>query len=130
MCIWYLFTINVVVPSPSVTVTAPNTQTVGQPLTLTCNVNTVRGITSQIDMVWRRKGKTLKTLNNISPIMMDSSVVYSDSYTITALTVDDDDRGYECTLTIKSSPIVRNSDTVILDLPGMWYCCCVVSEQL
>ena len=101
------------------TVTAPNTQTVGQPLTLTCNVTTVRGITSQIDMVWSKEDKTLKTLNNISPTIMDSSVVHSDSYTITALTVDDDDKGYECILTIKSVPIVRNSDTVILDLPGM-----------
>ena len=123
--IWYLFTLNVVVPTPSVTVTAPNTQRVGQPLTLTCNAMTARGITSRVDMVWRRESRTLgsrtlRTLNNISPTIMDGSSLYSDLYIISALTADDDGREYECILTVQSAPIVTGSDAVILDLPGMW----------
>jgi len=103
-----------------VTVTAPNTQRVGQTLTLACNATTVRGITSKVEMVWKRGNKTLRTLNNISPTMMDSSPLYSNLYTISALTADDDGRGYECTLTVQSAPTVTGKDTVILDLPGMW----------
>jgi len=107
-----------------VTVTAPNTQRVGQPLTLTCNAITARGITSRVDMVWRResgtlRSRTLRTLNNISPTIMDGSPLYSDLYIISALTADDDGRGYECILTVQSAPIVTGSDAVILDLPGM-----------
>jgi len=39
-------------PTPSLLVTALNNQQVGDPLLLKCNVTTVRGITSSVDIVW------------------------------------------------------------------------------
>ena len=40
------------VPIPTVNVTAPNPQTVGQSLTLQCEVTTVRGVV-EVDTLWR-----------------------------------------------------------------------------
>jgi len=101
-----------------VTVTAPNTQTVGQSLTLTCSATTVRGITSQVDITWRRDGISLNRSNNISSSTTGNSLVYSDSYTISPLSTDDNGREYECTLVIHSSPVTMFNDTLILDVAG------------
>ena len=101
------------------TVTAPNTQTVGQPLTLTCNATTVRGITSQVELMWSRGGVNLKTIN-ISPTTTNSALVYSDSYTIPLLNVDDDERDYQCGLTIPVSPSISINHTVTLNIAGMY----------
>ena len=60
--------------------TAPNTQTVGQSLTLQCEVTTVRGITSSVDIVWSSGGTELERTNNVSSTTMDNSLVYTDSY--------------------------------------------------
>ena len=116
-----MFTLNVVVPTPSVTVTAPNTQTVGQPLTLTCNVTTVRGITSQMELIWTRGRMNLKTII-ISPTTKDNALVYSDSYTVPLVNVDDDGRDYQCGLTILTSPSVNVNHTVTLNVAGMYIC--------
>ena len=51
-----IFHVNILVPTSTVSVTAPNTQTVGQSLTLQCEVTTVRGITSRVDIVWSSDG--------------------------------------------------------------------------
>ena len=100
------------------TVTAPNTQTVGQPLTLTCNVSTVRGITSRVEIAWRRDGIHLSGSNNSLPSTVDSSVLYSDSYTISPLSTNDSGRQYECRLVIRTSPVTMLNNTLILDVAG------------
>jgi len=110
--------LNVIVPTSSVAVTAPNTQTVGQPLTLTCNVTTVRGITSQVDIVWSRDGISLKRSSNILSSVMGSLLVHSDSYTISPLSTNDNGREYECTVIIHSSPVTMLNNTLILDVTG------------
>ena len=107
-----------VVPPPSVTVTVPNTLTVGQSLTLQCNVTTVRGITSSVDIIWRRGNVMLRRTNNISPSMMATSLIYTNTYTISLLSTDDDGREYQCEVVINISPPVTATGSVTLDVTG------------
>ena len=117
-----MFTLNTTVPTPSVTVTAPNTQIVGQPLALTCNAVTVRGITSRVDIVWRRGDINLRRVENITSTSMSSTLVmYTDTYTISQLNTTDDGGVYECILEVNTSPMVSDSDTVTLNVSGE-YC--------
>ena len=111
-------TVYTLVPPPTVSVTAPNTQTVGQSLTLQCKVITVRGITSRVDIVWRSGGTELERMNNVSSTTMDNSLVYIDSYTISQLSTDDDDRVIQCEVVINVNPSVMASDSITLDVTG------------
>ena len=99
-------------------VTAPNTQTVGQPLTLTCNVTTVRGITSEVDIVWRREGNTLNRSNNVTQTLLDSSLLYTDTYIISPLSTDDDGQEYECSVVIHTFPVAMVNNSLLLDVAG------------
>ena len=119
------------VPSPNVIVTAPNTQTVGQSLTLECNVTTVRGITSTVDIICSSDGRELERMEgssddrelermegvNISSTT-DNSVVYTDTYNIPQLSTTDDGREYECEVVINTSPPVMANNSVRLDVIG------------
>ena len=100
--------------------TAPNTQTVGQSLTLQCEVTTVRGITSRVDIVWSSNDTELKRMNNVSSTTMDNSLVYTDSYTISQLSTTDDSRVIQCEVVITASPSVMASDSIILDVMGKY----------
>ena len=107
------------VPTPTVSVTAPNTQTVGQSLTLECTVTTVRGITSRVDIMWssdgveivRREGVTINTTT-------DNSALYTDYYTISQLGTTDDDRVYQCEVVINRSSQISATSSVTLDVIG------------
>ena len=106
--------------------TAPDTQTVGQSLTLQCEVTTVRGITSTVDIVWSRGGTELERMNNVSSTMMGASLVYTDSYNISLLSTDDEGRAYQCEVVINASPPVMVSNTITLDVTGEFiYSSCV-----
>ena len=118
---YYEFMISTV-PTPSVTVTAPNTQTVGQPLTLTCTVTAVRGITSKVDIIWSRDSMVLMRTNNTTPTMMDTSLVYTDNYTIVLLSTDDERREYECEIVINADTVVMATGSVVLDVMGKLQC--------
>ena len=72
----------VAVPTPSVNVTTLSTQTVGQSLTLQCEVLTMRGITSRVDIVWSSDDTVLRKINGTTATTMNNSLVYTDSYTI------------------------------------------------
>ena len=99
--------------------TAPNTQTVDQSLTLQCEVTTVRGITSRVDIVWSSGGGTeLQRMNNVSSTTMGNSLVYTDSYTISQLNTTDEGRVIQCEVVINASPPVMASDSVTLDVTG------------
>ena len=98
--------------------TAPNTQIVGQSLTLQCEVTTVRGITSRVDTVWSSGGTELERMNNVSSTTMDNSLVYTDSYTISQLSTTDDGRVIQCEVVINASPSVMDSDSITLDVTG------------
>ena len=111
---------DILVPSPAVRATALDTQAVGQSLTLQCEVTTVRGITSRVDIVWRN-GTELRRMNNVSSTTMDNSLVYTDTYTISQLNTTDDDRVIQCEVVINASPPVMASDSITLDVIGE-YC--------
>ena len=107
------------VPSPNVTVTASNTQTVGQSLTLECNVSTVRGITSTVDIIWSSDGSELERMEGVNvSSTTDNSVVYTDTYNISQLSTTDDGREYQCEVVINTSPPVMANNSVRLDVMG------------
>jgi len=101
-----------------VTVTAPNTQTVGQTLTLTCNATAVRGITSSVDIVWRRGNNNVKQIENPSSTTVNNLLLYIDTYTISPLSTDDDGRDYECRLVLRTFPVIRSSDIITMGVTG------------
>ena len=106
------------VPTPIISVTAPNTQTVGQSLTLQCEVTTVRGITSRVDIVWRSNGTEVQRMDSVILTLMNNLLVYTDSYTILQLSTTDDDRVIQCEIVIHTSPSVMASDNITLDVTG------------
>ena len=107
-----------VVPTPDVSAVAPEFQTVGQSLTLQCNVTTVRGITSRVDIVWSSGGTELQRMNDVSSTTMDNALVYTDSYTISQLNTTDEGRVIQCEVVINTSPPVTPSDNITLDVTG------------
>jgi len=71
-----------------------------------------------VDIIWSRDGEMLDGSNNTSPTTMDSFLIYTDSYTISQLSTDDENRPYVCTVMINASPVVMNSDSITLDVTG------------
>jgi len=102
------------VPTPEVSVIAPD-QTVGQSLTLECNVTTVRGINSRVDIIWSRNGEEVNRTNDT---MMDTSLIYTDTYTIPLLSTDDEGAVFDCEAVINSTPMVMNNSSITLDVTG------------
>ena len=113
-----LWSIFVAVPTPSVNVTTLSTQTVGQSLTLQCEVITMRGITSRVDIVWSSDDTVLRKINDTTATTMNNSLVYTDSYTISQLNTTDDGRVIQCEVVINTSPSVMASDSITLDVTG------------
>ena len=114
-----LLSVFYIVPTPTVSVTALNTQTVDQSLTLQCEVTTVRGITSDVNIVWSSGGgMELERMNDVPSAMMGDSLVYTDSYTISQLSTDDDGRVIQCEVVINASSPVMASDSITLDVTG------------
>ena len=106
------------VPTPNVMITAPNTQTVGQSLTLQCVVTNVRGITSRVDIVWSSRDLELQRMNNVSLTTMDNSLVYTGSYTISQLSTTDHGRVIQCRIANNASQSVMASDSITLNVTG------------
>ena len=96
--------------------TALNPQIVGQSVTLQCEVTTMRGITSRVDIVWSSDGIELERMNNVSSTTMSSSLVYTDYYTISQLSTTDDNRVIQCVgMIIGIKSVV---DNIIVDVTG------------
>ena len=100
------------------TVTTPDDQTVGSSLTLQCEVTTVRGITSRVDIVWSSGGMELERMNNVSLTTMDNLLVYTHNYTISQLSTTDDNRVIHCEVVINTNPSVMTTDNITLDVTG------------
>ena len=98
----------------------PNTQTVGQSLTLQCEVTAVRGINSRVDTVWSSGGMELERMNNVSSTTMNNSLVYTHSYTISQLSTTDDGRVIQCQVVINASPSIKATDSITLDVTGKY----------
>ena len=108
-------------PNTTITVTAPNTQTVGQSLTLQCEVTTVKGITRRVDIAWSSRGTILRSMYDVSSTAIDNSLVYTLSYTISQLSTTDDGRVIQCEVVINTNPSVMATDSITLDVNGE-YC--------
>ena len=106
--------------------TTLNEQIVGQSLMLECAMSTPRGISSTVDVVWSRDGVDLEYIENItSNFASPEVVVYTNIYTIPLLGTYDDDIVYECEVIINSSPILKITDSVIINVTGtcvLMYC--------
>ena len=111
------------VPTPTVSVTNTSTQTVGQSLTLQCEVITVRGITSKVDIVWSSDGIELQRKDNVVLSPINDSLVYMDTYNNSLLNTTDDGRVIHCEAVINTSPSVMANDSITLDVTGKDYKC-------
>ena len=101
------------------TVTAPNTQIVGQLLILECNVTTVRGITSRIDIEWSIGNVMLQRTEGVDATSTASDfVVYTNIYNISQMSTFDDGRVYQCKVIINTIPQLMATDSVTLDVTG------------
>ena len=109
------------VPTPDVRVTVSNTQIVGQSLTLQCEVTTVRGVTSRVDIVWSSAGMELKRMDGVSSTTVDKSLVYTHSYTISQLSTTDEGRVIQCEVVINTSPSVMATDSITLNVTGEYF---------
>ena len=105
-------------PTVSVSVAPSDNQTVGQSLTLQCEVTTVRGITSRVDIVWRSDCTVSRRTNDTTATTMDNSLAYTDSYTISQLSTTDDGRVIQCEVVINASPKIVNNVSTTLDVTG------------
>ena len=109
----------ILVPTPTINIAAPNTQIVGQSLRLECNGTTVRGVTSDVEIVWRRGNAMVQTTHlTVADATVNNLLVYRDSYTISQLSTSDDDIMYKCRLVIRANPAVKADTAVILDVTG------------
>ena len=109
-------------PVPSVIINILNNQTVGQSLALECDVTTVRGITSRVDIVWSSDSSGESGLDIISGAYTTSiakdSVLFTDTYIIPQLSTADENEEYQCWVFIDAlSPITANN-SVILNVTG------------
>jgi len=91
-------------------------QVTGQPLTLECNATTVRGITSSVDISLF----SLETVEDVNPIIVGNSAVYSATFTIEELTSFDNGRLLFCDVNINGSFV--GFDSLTLDVLGKEMC--------
>ena len=106
------------VPVPTVSITAPNNQTLGQSLRLECNGTTVRGV-NRVDIVWIRDGTVVKFNTRVrATTTINNLLVYRVSYTIPQLNTSDEGVMYKCRLAVRGSSRVRVDDTITLNVTG------------
>ena len=108
------------VPTPgTVNVTVVRPQTVGQQLTLECDVTTVRGITSRVDIVWSSNGVELERTEGVNnSIATNYSMLYTEFYVIPQLSTLDEGRTITCHVFINAMPPVTATDSVTLNVTG------------
>jgi len=109
------------VPTPNVSIiVAHDDILVGQPFSLECIITTVRGINSQVNIIWSKgsDNEELKRENVSANVTMFSSVMYRDYLNISQITTDDDNETYRCEIIINSSSPVTASDNYTLHVIG------------
>ena len=98
---------------------APSIQMVSESLTLECNITTVRGITSRVDIVWSSNDMELKRTEGIeSSLIKNQSVIYMDFYTISQLGTVDEGRAYQCGIIINQQLPITVNNSITLDVIG------------
>ena len=100
-----------------VTIVTPS-QDVGEPLTLQCDMTTVTGIVSTVDIIWSSGSTKLDRMNNTNPNITNDLVVYSDSYTINLTTLYHGiEIRCEVVINIPDTP-VRDDAIIVLNVIG------------
>ena len=123
------FTFVILVPDPSVQITISDNETVGNDtlngltigdsLTLNCTVNVFRGISGSVNIMWYTGGSVVRRVDNLAVAYTNNdSVIYTDLYEISSLTVIDNGRDYECTVMINGSRPSISSDQIVLNFNG------------
>ena len=114
----YLSHVQIAVTIPTVNLVAPNSQIVGQPLTLECSVIAVRGITSRVDIIWSNNdGSELQAfIGTNASLTNNNSEIYTSTYTIPLLSTTDDGRVYQCEVVINTSPTISTRKNFTLDV--------------
>ena len=81
----------------------------------------MRGITSDVDIVWRHDDTIVKNATRVTPTnIMDNLLVYEDLYTISQLSISDNNVVYECRVVVRTYPQRAATDTIILDVTGKY----------
>ena len=108
----------ILVPTPTVMITASTSQIVGQPLVLTCSGNIIRGIISEVDIVWKSNGSELSRSNGIdlTPTENGASLAYMNTYNIAQLNTYYKDKHYYCELVINTRPAVVVNSSILLNV--------------
>ena len=108
-------------PPPIVNVSVPVNQTVGQSLTLQCEVIAGSGVNRTVDIVWSSGGMELGRMNDVIPTPMSNLLVYTHSYTISQLSTTDDERVIGCDATINETVSMVITRNVTLEVTGEYY---------
>ena len=110
------------VPAPIVNISVSDNQTVGQSLTLQCEVIAGSGVIRTVDIVWSSDGMELERMDGVSSTPMSNSEVYTHPYTISQLSTTDDGRVIECDVTITESlSMMSFTRNITLDVTGEYY---------
>jgi len=89
-------------------------QNIGDPLSLRCDVSTVKGITSSVDIVWMTNGGTPIVLaGNVTANETAYVYYYNSSKT---LTINDNNTVYQCQVVINTSPVINITGNVTLNV--------------
>ena len=89
---------------------------------LKCDVTAVRGITSRVDMLWSSNGLELYSIKGIDiDSITNDSVVFTNTYIISQLSTADENREYQCKVSIDTALPVAATDVVVLNVTGKKY---------
>ena len=108
-------------PPPIVNISVPDHQTVGQSLTLQCNMIAGSGVNRTVDIVWSSGGMELERMNDVLSTPMNNLVVYTHSYTISQLSTTDDERVIGCDAAINETVSMVIAHNVTLEVTGEYY---------
>jgi len=112
-------------------VVAPPTQIVGQSLLLECDVISVRGITSNIDIVWSSDGAVLQTDEGVSlTVRTPTTTNLTSTFLISPLSTSDEDRTYQCEMIINTTQPVITTNNVTLDVTGIDHYILIIATYL
>ena len=92
-----------IVPAPNMTLTILNDTVAGSELSLKCDVNIVRGVTSSADIMWMKNNTPVEGINNdrisIHSAVSDASNFYTSNLQFLYLS-EDDESVYTCIVKI------------------------------
>ena len=115
-------------PKLTVTVTAVDSQTVGDPLSLRCDITTENDYISNVDIVWKINGVEANRTTNIEKDTLNNAPLrqYTDFYNSTKLLqLNDNNTIYQCQAVIQpyfypSLPALNVSDNFTLIVNGKY----------